>query len=244
LIVDNSVSLRRSDDGALLFDTNAVGSLLETAGEAIFDPDFWSARGNLRPASAGRGTVWFFNLGAQEYVLRHFSRGGWMARMSADRYLWSGASRVRSFAEWRLTFYLHRLGMPVPVPVAAGYRRDSLTYRCDLITRRIPNSVSLSARLAETPLTDKQWQNIGAAIARLHVHGVDHADLNAHNILVDRDFKVSVIDFDRGRLRKPGAWQQGNLSRLRRSLDKISAQFPADRFGAHAWTAILMGYGS
>ena len=34
---------------------------------------------------------------------------------------------------------------------------------------------------------------------------------------------VSVIDFDRGRLRAPGAWTAGNLARLQRSLTKIAA---------------------
>ena len=36
--------------------------------------------------------------------------------------------------------------------------------------------------------------------------GVDHADLNAHNILLDGRGAVSVIDFDRGRVRERGAW--------------------------------------
>ena len=45
------------------------------------------------------------------------------------------------------------------------------------------------------------WRAIGAAIARLHRGGVDHADLNAHNILLDGRGAVSVIDFDRGRVR-------------------------------------------
>jgi 3-deoxy-D-manno-octulosonic acid kinase len=64
---------------------------------------------------------------------------------------------------------------------------------------------------------------VGAEIARFHAHGVYHADLNAHNILLT-DASVWLIDFDRGELRHPArAWQQANLARLKRSLLKIGA---------------------
>jgi 3-deoxy-D-manno-octulosonic acid kinase len=53
---------------------------------------------------------------------------------------------------------------------------------------------------------------------------------------------VSVIDFDRGRLRSPGAWTTQNLTRLHRSLVKISRPLPADRFSAAAWQCLLAGY--
>jgi tRNA A-37 threonylcarbamoyl transferase component Bud32 len=86
------------------------------------------------------------------------------------------------------------------------------------------------------------WRAIGAAIARLHRHGVDHADLNAHNILLDKNAAVSVIDFDRGRLRAPGAWTASNLSRLQRSLTKIAAGLPPDRYTPDSWQQLLAGY--
>ena len=73
--------------------------------------------------------------------------------------------------------------------------------------------------------------------------GVDHADLNAHNILLDSRGVVSVIDFDRGRVRERGAWTVHNLRRLHRSLAKISRQLPPDRFSGEAWECLLAGYG-
>ena len=81
-----------------------------------------------------------------------------MAKISKDAYLWSGEAETRSFAEWYLTYHLHRAGLPVPAPIAARYRRQGLLYRADLITQRIDNSESLAARLAQ-----------GAAVA----HAVD-----------------------------------------------------------------------
>jgi tRNA A-37 threonylcarbamoyl transferase component Bud32 len=149
---------------------------------------------------------------------------------------------VRAFAEWRLLDYLAQRGLQVPKPVAAFYRRAGMTYRCDLITERVPDAQSLSATLAGSPLPQSAWRAIGAAIARLHVHGVDHADLNAHNILLDANQNISVIDFDRGRLRAPGRWTLRNLRRLEHSLAKISMSLPPDRFTPAAWEQLLAGY--
>ena len=50
------------------------------------------------------------------------------------------------------------------------------------------------------------------------------------------------LDFDRGQLRAPGLWRDGNLVRLRRSLDKITWELPAERFGESDWHGLLDGY--
>ncbi len=100
-----------------------------------------------------------------------------------------GRARIEcgAFAEWRLLALLTERGLPVPKPVAARYQRSGLIYRCDLITKRIANAEPLSAVLARGGLArgadpEMQWRAIGATIANLHRAGVDHADLNAHNI--------------------------------------------------------------
>jgi 3-deoxy-D-manno-octulosonic acid kinase len=79
-------------------------------------------------------------------------------------------------------------------------------------------------------------------IAKFHHAGVDHADLNAHNILLDAAQRVSVIDFDRGRLRTPGSWRLRNLRRLHRSLLKIARGLPPGRITPQAWDALMAGY--
>ena len=58
------------------------------------------------------------------------------------------------------------------------------------------------------------------------------------------DVPVHVIDFDRGRLRAPGAWARGNVARLRRSLMKLARNWPAGRCSAAAWASLLAGYAS
>ncbi|MGC1388391.1 MAG: 3-deoxy-D-manno-octulosonic acid kinase [Steroidobacteraceae bacterium] len=230
--------------GAMLADLAHLGNSPDAPGETLFEPQFWASRGELAAAGTGRGAVWFIASGSRSWVLRHYRRGGFMARISLDRYLWSGEPRVRAFAEYRLLARLAARGLPVPVPIAARYRRDGLSYRCDLVMLRIPDAVPLSSLIAEAPLGESAWRAIGAAIARLHRHGVDHADLNAHNILLDRNGAVSIVDFDRARLRNRGAWTSRNLLRLHRSLAKVSRDSPSDRFPLSAWGSLLAGYES
>jgi 3-deoxy-D-manno-octulosonic acid kinase len=230
--------------GVMLADPNGLGNPQQSFDESMFDPNHWSARGELSAVSGGRGSAWFVGSASKPLVLRHYRRGGFIARLSEDSYWWSGEDRVRAFAEWRLLHQLAQRGLRVPKPVAAFYRRAGMIYRCDLITERIVSAQSLSAALAASPLPESTWRAIGVAIARLHSHGVDHADLNAHNILLDDNHNVSVIDFDRGGLRAPGKWGLGNLRRLKRSLSKISMSLPHDRFTPAAWQAVLAGYGA
>ena len=230
--------------GAMLADPDSLGNLPQDAAESLFDPEFWRSRGELLDVRGGRGSAWFIASGARLWVLRHFRRGGFIARWSRDTYVWMGEDEVRAFAEWRLLDLLKRRGLPVPQPVAARYQRSGLRYRCDLITQRILDAEPLSAALAQGALPEARWRAVGAAVARLHRAGADHADLNAHNILLDAGGNVSLIDFDRGRLRAPGAWSARNLRRLRRSLAKISRDLPSGRFSDGTWGWLMAGYGT
>jgi 3-deoxy-D-manno-octulosonic acid kinase len=225
----------------MLSDPACLGNLPESTQETLFDPEYWRRRGELNAVSGGRGSAWFIASGARQWVLRHFSRGGFIARLSRDSYVWAGEERVRAFAEWRLLDLLSQRGLPVPVPVAARYQRRGLVYRCDLITQRILNAEPMSALLARGPLAagdaaEARWRAVGRAIANLHRAGADHADLNAHNILLDPKGAVSIIDFDRGRLRSPGAWAARNLQRLQRSLVKLG------HFSPESWSWLMAGY--
>jgi 3-deoxy-D-manno-octulosonic acid kinase len=230
--------------GVMLADPHSLGNDHLSAGESLFDPNFWETRNEIAAVSAGRGSAWLIGPAPHRWVLRHYRRGGFIANFSRDRYLWAGEDRVRAFAEWRLLEYLTQRNLQVPKPAAAFYRRSGLTYTCDLITLRIPRAQPLSAVLAATapaPTAPVDWGEVGRAIARLHRIGVDHADLNAHNILIGEG-GVSIIDFDRGRLRAPGNWAAANLARLERSLAKISAALPPQRFTAANWRELTAGY--
>jgi len=219
------------------------GELPDDPPERIFDLETWRARGALEETAGGRGTVAFVHDGARRRVLRHYRRGGLVARLLDDTYLWTGADRTRSFREWRLLRRLREWDLPVPRPVAARYARSGLVYRADLVTEELPTRRTLAQALAAAPLDASAWRAVGACIGRLHSHGVQHADLNAHNLLLGDDRAVYVLDFDRGRLRPRGAWERAVLERLRRSLAKVTAGLPPGRFDEAAWAALLAGCG-
>jgi 3-deoxy-D-manno-octulosonic acid kinase len=222
----------------MLYDSSRAGNLMPS----WFDPEYWLSRGELEGVAHGRGDAHMIHTAGQRYVLRHYRRGGLIAHLSADRYLWRGESVTRPFAEWLLIYQLRRAGLPVPPPVGARYRRSGLTYSGELITERLIDAQSLSVRLAQEMVPMLQWIAIGSCIRRFHDCGVFHADMNAHNILLGEGGAVYLIDFDRGRLRKPGLWCDANLVRLRRSLEKITFGLPAERFTEPDWHGLLDGY--
>jgi 3-deoxy-D-manno-octulosonic acid kinase len=180
--------------------------------------------------------------GVREFILRHFIRGGLIGRVNHDHYLWLGEERNRAFAEWRLLSRLFAIGLPVPQPAAARYRRSSICYTADLLTVRVPGIAPLSARILQHPEGAHFWRGIGRGIRRFHDAGVCHADLNAYNVQVDAEGNLFLLDFDRGRILPPGPWQQRNLARLRRSLAKVKGLEPRLHFTPGDWAHLLQGY--
>lgn len=206
----------RNHDGAILFDAQRVRQV-----EAEwFLPSYWGERARA-VHSGGRGGAWFVDAPFGRAVLRHYLRGGMMAKFGREGFLWLGANQVRSFAEFRLLRELFRRGLPVPRPYAAQYRREGIRYGAAILLERIDSVRSLAER-AGIDGHDAPWEETGRLIARFHRAGLDHADLNAHNILFDTQGHGWLIDFDRCRLRIPAtAWRERNLSRLKRSLLKL-----------------------
>jgi len=193
--------------------------------------------------ASGRGTTYFVKQGSNSCVLRHYHRGGKMAAISRDRYWWSGMYSTRSWREWYLLVKLKDWDLPVPRAIAARAVRHGFTYTADILLEKIEDSEPLSSKLVQHKLDDSQWRKIGATLRRFHQRGVYHADLNAHNILLDGEANVYLIDFDKGRLRETQrSWQLNNLNRLQRSLNKISLADNKVNFELRDWEYLLAGY--
>lgn len=211
----------------------------------VFEPDVLAQRGLLHGSAEGRGTTYFAQINKRDCVLRHYRRGGMVARLLGDRY-WRGSLMAsRAWREWYLLAELSERGLPVPRPLAARVVMRGLFYSADLLTLRVPEAQTLSQRLTGVTLSETDWYAIGACIRRFHDLGVWHADLNAHNILLDAQAGVWLIDFDRGELRVPARdWQQANLMRLRRSLDKLSVMHEIFHFHDRDWQALISAWES
>lgn len=203
-----------------------------------FRPEHWGA--SAQPVSSGgRGGAWFIDTGCGYIVLRQYRRGGLVARISEQSYVYTREQDVRSVAEFRLLDHLVTLGLPVPKPVAAWYRKVSgLSYKAAIIIERLEDTTPLAELIPVLDLAD--WEVIGATVRRFHDAGVNHADLNCFNVLV-RGSSYFLIDFDKGRIMPAKAaekWKTGNLERFARSIRKVSGNSVLDR----VWDSFMNGY--
>jgi 3-deoxy-D-manno-octulosonic acid kinase len=204
---------------------------------ALFTAEYWRERGLVVGEAPGRGSSLFLQATpTEQWVLRPYRRGGMVAKLSEKRYLWTGAERSRVFRELRLTAALFEQGLPVPRPVAGIVTCYGLTYEAALMTVRIDGAKALADLLVNNQADGALLQRVGAMIKRFHQAGLDHVDLNARNILVDPHGKPWLIDLDRCRLRAAGKWQEANLSRLARSIQKFTEAplMPAVYHGYHS----------
>ncbi len=217
-------------------------ALISHIDASTFSPARWPGPAHADGLGGGRGKVLFIECDDQRWVLRHYYRGGLARSLSTDRFLWTGLNRTRSFREWALLEHMVGSALPVPRPVAARVVRRGAVYTADLITVRIEDVTTLSERLSRAAQRPEIWMAIGRLIARFHAAGIDHADLNAHNIQIGADDQLYLLDFDRGRaMSAPGDWMQKNLNRLYRSFTKLVGQ-GAIQFSAVDWGYLRDGY--
>lgn len=219
----------------------ASASLGETAEPKWFDASEWQRTGAVALETSGRGDVLIVARGSDKWVLRHYHRGGLVARFVADHYVWLGVERTRAFREWRLLRGLRDAGLAVPNPVAAHVYRTGAIYTADIITSYLPNTRKLSWFIAQGHVPADCWRRIGRLVRSVHDHGVDHPDVTAHNILLDDRGEVFLVDFDNA-LRKPaGHWRRLGVERLQRSLRKVALE-TGTTFDADAWRELEQSY--
>jgi 3-deoxy-D-manno-octulosonic acid kinase len=224
----------------IVYDADRV----QEPGPLLFDPVYWERQGRLAGHAVGRGSALLLETDFGPAVLRQYLRGGWPARISRDRYLFTGFTRARPMVEFNMLASLTIAGLPVPEPLAALCERKGLYYRGWLLTRRILGAFPLADRLAERSADRAFWRRMGREIRRFHNAGVVHADLNARNILLGPDDAIHLVDFDRARISAENARAfAGNLMRLKRSLKKLWPPSGRERLDS-CWDDLLLGYGT
>ena len=236
----------QQDKHYCLYDSNEIKSFVPE----MLDASYWQKINAVNGSAQGRGTTWFVkhsekrNASEKHWVLRHYYRGGLIGKVINDHYWFSSQKDTRAAREFALLDYMQQLALPAPKPVAYRVTRHGLVYSADLLSSRIEHSQDLVALLSQQALSNALWKKIGVTIKRFHDNNIYHHDLNAHNILIDRNGNVFLIDFDRGEVRKNNkkSWQQANIARLQRSFLKEQNKLPIFHWHQDNWSILLEGY--
>jgi 3-deoxy-D-manno-octulosonic-acid transferase len=213
-----------------------------------FNPNSFSGKAKALATGSGRGQAFKVNQNGNTWVLRHYRRGGFIAKFNHDRYAAKPVSQSRGMQEFLLLRQMRSMGLPVPRPIAARFFRAHKWfggfsgYRADILIEYITNTRNLAQWLGEQRLPPKAWQAVGKAIARMHKHQIHHSDLNCHNILINDSYEVWIVDFDKCSRRSVGAWQAQNLQRLLRSLRKQLGKSGNLCWHEEDWKHLIQGY--
>ena len=208
-----AVKERQFGSAAMRYDAKVI----EEPDFQLFDPATPALEAQA-VSEGGRQAAWYVRCGEHDGVLRRYRRGGLMARLLKDRYLWTGVQKVRSLNEFDILRSLYEAGLPVPRPFAAAYWRSGPSYRAAIMVERLHDVRPLASAL---DVADSE--QVAGSIYAMHEQGVWHADLNAYNILLDRDGRAWLIDFDKASRPVLSPERRGaNLLRLRRSLAKVA----------------------
>jgi 3-deoxy-D-manno-octulosonic acid kinase len=146
---------------------------------------------------SGRGSVTGDHIdGFGAIIVKHYRRGGLRRHLINRWYFNLGITRCRR--EFELLHHVKSLGINVPEPVAFVYR-GTLLYRAWLLTREVPQSISLAHLAARQ---ENRAQRIMPAVIEqmtiLIQNKVLHVDLHPGNVLVDNEDTVFLVDFDKG----------------------------------------------
>lgn len=230
----------------------ALEDVLETVANLVREAGSiqgWAGRSPDAKAMAGRGVSWAFSVGGHDWVVRHYRRGGAIARILRDRYLKLGATRPAR--ELRASIAARAKGIRTPGVVAYAVYPAGAHYRADIVTRWIRGAEDLAAvtwgadaRTAEQRAA--AWSATGRLLATAFTGGLRHPDLNLRNILISGDRgapEAWLIDLDRCRVREQlrhGERRQ-MLERFHRSRRKLERQFarPVDADSLSAFHAGL-----
>lgn len=191
----------------------------------------------------GRGQAFFVRIGKANGLLRHYRRGGILGRFIQDTYMGGTPMKSRAMREFGLLRWARLWGLPVPRPLVAHCAQiGGFRYRADLITEEIHGAESLASVLMRQRLDLAVWHAIGKTLYRLHRHQIYHADLNCHNLLIDPEAQVWVIDFDKSQVVPGQRWKPRNLGRLYRSLKKQASLSESFSFFDEDWQILLKAY--
>lgn len=233
------------------------------AGRTLHD---WAASRKGTRALRGRGEVYSVPAPAQgpdrraRWVVRHYYRGGAVARYLHDRYFAVG--RPRPLREAEAARGARDRGVSTPAVVAGAVYPAGLFYRADVVTEEIPLASDLAEVLfGNNPLVldpAKALLAVGRFVRGLEHAGILHPDLNAKNLVLrarggetegqngeDEGLPtVHLVDLDRCCARDMGV--PVPVFAMRRRLERSLRKFEHLRrhhLPRSQWTALRRGFG-
>lgn len=210
-----------------------------------FDAHYLQQQKLITGTAEGRGTVYFFKLNGTDLVLRHYKRGGLVAKLNDDNFLYTGIEKSRCQKELSVLEVLRKANINVPEPIAGRIVKKGLVYTADIITKVIAHATELHQELQERSVHIEVWRNIGAEIRKMHNAQICHNDINVKNILLvnnNGESKVHLLDFDKCDVRKGSHWKAPNIERLKRSLNKQVGKCAHYYYQPSDWEALKEGY--
>lgn len=209
----------------------------------FFNSHYWQKKQAIVGTAQGRGTTYFIKHEMHQWVLKHYFRGGLIGKLINDHYVFVDMNKTRAIKEYKLLKEMQSLGLPVPTPVAVRIIKHLITYQADILTSRITDAKDVVGILTESSIKEELWQEIGKTIKQFHQQGIYHDDLNCHNILIDKNKKIWLIDFDRGEQKVIDKnWQEKNLERLLRSFKKEKGRLDNLHWHTNDWQHLINGY--
>ena len=212
----------------------AVREALRSAG-ALFAA---AARAPDAQALCGRGTAYAARFGAERWVVRHYRRGGAVARFLDDRYPRIG--QPRPLRELAASAEARRRGVPTPeIRALVIYPRGAF-YRADIATVHIPDSIDFGTLVSpDNPLGARERERAAEGAGRLvgivFEAGILHRDLNLKNILLQRGdggpdalWNALLLDLDRAEAvaKLSESQRRQMLNRIDRSWRKLTGGAP------------------
>lgn len=171
----------------------------------------------------GRGVALLVDLAGQRAVVRHYQRGGAVARALGDRYVRFAPNRV--LQELQVSEFARSRSVPTPRVLCAAWYTEGVFHRFDIATEYVAGARDLSAVLfGDAAPSEPVLTRVAQLIRTMLDAGLVHRDLNVKNILVGPD-RAYVLDLDRCAIteRVDGTVARAMRERFFRSVNKWEA---------------------
>jgi len=199
------------------YDSNAFDKF----SSKLFNIDYISKEGLIKSVMTGRGKALEVKYEDRSYFLKHYIRGGLIAKVSYDKYILGSLASTRAVKEYNLLNIMNDKGLPVPKAAALQIIMSRFTYKANLITRKIENEGTLYEFIKNKRMNSKLWDELGITLEKFFQEHVYHSDLNSKNIIIDKDHNFFLLDFDNSYFYYDKKLFHKSILRLERSLKKI-----------------------